>query len=66
MATYSRILAMKIPYTEKPGGLQSMESQRVEHNRVTDNTKITLMLNPMVTASMKSTMFLKLFQSKLV
>ena len=29
MATYSRILAWKIPWTEKPGGLQSMDSQRV-------------------------------------
>ena len=25
------ILAWKIPWTEKPGGLQSMGSQRVEH-----------------------------------
>ena len=27
MATYSSILAWEIPWTEKPGGLQSMESQ---------------------------------------
>ena len=27
MATYSRILAWKIPWTEEPGGLQSMGSQ---------------------------------------
>ena len=27
MATHSRILAWRIPWTEKPGGLQSMESQ---------------------------------------
>ena len=32
MATHSSILAWKIPWTEEPGGLQSMESQRVEHN----------------------------------
>ena len=31
MATYSSILAYKIPRAEEPGGLQSMESQRVEH-----------------------------------
>ena len=66
MTTHSGIHAWRIPWTEKPGGLQSMGSQRVEHNIVTDNTKITLMPNPMVTESMKSTMFLKLFQSKLV
>ena len=27
MATHSRILAWKIPWTEEPGGLQSMASQ---------------------------------------
>ena len=32
MATQSSILAWRIPWTEKPGGLQSMESQRVRHN----------------------------------
>ena len=29
MATHSRILAWRIPRTEEPGGLQSMELQRV-------------------------------------
>ena len=29
MATHSSILAWKIPWTEEPGRLQSMESQRV-------------------------------------
>ena len=29
MATYSSMLAWKIPWTEEPGGLQSMGSQRV-------------------------------------
>ena len=29
MATYSSILARKIPWTEEPGGLQSMWSQRI-------------------------------------
>ena len=29
MATHSSILAWKIPRREKPGGLQSMRSQRV-------------------------------------
>ena len=28
MATQASILAWRIPWTEKPGGLQSMESQR--------------------------------------
>ena len=32
MATHSSILAWRIPWTEEPGGLQSMGSQRVRHN----------------------------------
>ena len=32
MATHSSILAWKIPWTEEPGGLQSMGSQRVGHS----------------------------------
>ena len=32
MATHSSILAWKIPWTEEPGGLQSMGSQKVGHN----------------------------------
>ena len=32
MATHSSILAWKISWTEEPGGLQSMGSQRVGHN----------------------------------
>ena len=31
-ATHSRILACRIPYTEKPGGLLSKGSQRVVHD----------------------------------
>ena len=31
-ATHSRILAWRIPWTEEPGGLQSMRSQRVGHD----------------------------------
>ena len=32
MATHSSILAWKISWTEEPGGLQSMGSQRVRHD----------------------------------
>ena len=32
MAIHSSILAWKIPWTEEPGRLQSMGSQRVEHD----------------------------------
>ena len=32
MATPSSVLAWRIPWTEEPGGLQSIESQKVEHD----------------------------------
>ena len=32
MATHSSVLAWRIPRIQEPGGLQSMESQRVPHN----------------------------------
>ena len=35
MATHSSILAWEIPWTEEPGELQSVVSQRVGHNLVT-------------------------------
>ena len=31
MPTHTSIVAWRIPWTEEPGGLQSMESQRVRH-----------------------------------
>ena len=32
MATHSSILAWRIPWTQEPGGLQSMWKQRVGHD----------------------------------
>ena len=32
MATHSSTLAWEIPWTEEPGGLQSMGLQRIRHN----------------------------------
>ena len=45
MATHSNILAWRIPWTEEPGGLQSMGSQRVGHNWVA-NTLTFYLLRP--------------------
>ena len=39
MATHSSILARKVSWTEEPGGLQSMKSQRVRHDWATKHTK---------------------------
>jgi len=35
MVTHSHIFAWRIPWTEEPGGLQSMGLQRVRHDRAT-------------------------------
>ena len=40
MATHSSILAWEIPWTEEPGRLQSIGSQRVGHNLVTKQQQI--------------------------
>ena len=40
MAIQSSILAWRIPWTEKPGGLQFVWSQRVRHDTVTMTTTI--------------------------
>ena len=36
MATHSSIPAWKSPWTEEPGGLESMGSQRIERNLATE------------------------------
>ena len=40
MATHSSILAWEIPWTEEPGGLQSMALQRVRHDLATENKQM--------------------------
>ena len=53
MAAHSIILARRTPWTEEPGGLQSMGSQRVGHNLATkqsstyhsSNTRPVLIFN---------------------
>ena len=39
MATQSSILPWRIPWTEEPGGLQSMGSQRVRQTEVTKHSR---------------------------
>ena len=57
MATHSSILAWKILWTEEPGGLQSMESQKVRYNQARMHThthmkqkQVTVMKNRFVVA----------------
>ena len=40
IATHSSVLAWEIPWTERPGGLQSMESQIVRHDWMTELTHV--------------------------
>ena len=42
MTTHPSILAWRIPWTEEPGGLQSVGSRRVRHNWVTDTLMQTV------------------------
>ena len=53
-AAHSSILAWRIPWTEEPGGLQFMGSQRVGHNCATKNTAhaISLVIRGMKTETM--------------
>ena len=41
VATHSSILAWKIPWTQEPGGLQSMGSQRVRHSWAIEHTYVS-------------------------
>ena len=44
MTTHSSIFTWRIPWTEEPGGLQSIGSQRVEHDQVTKHAHSTLLI----------------------
>ena len=44
MATHLSILAWKIPWTEEPGELQSVGSQKVRHDLVSKNNEQQLSL----------------------
>ena len=41
MAMHSSILAWENPWTEEPGGLQSLGSQRIRHDLATNNNNKT-------------------------
>ena len=45
MATHSSVLAWRISWTEEPGGLQSMGSQRVGHDWATNTTYAILIFD---------------------
>ena len=45
MATYSKILALRIPWTEEPHGSQSRGSQRVRHDWATNSFTTEILLS---------------------
>ena len=49
MATHSSTLALKIPWTEEPGRLQSMGSQRVGHDWATSMSMSIILLSYLYT-----------------
>ena len=55
MATHSRILAWRISWTEEPGGLQSMRSQRVGHDWATNIFTLTEARKPFLCIFIGST-----------
>ena len=60
MATHSSIFAWKIPWTEKPGRLQSMESQRIGHNWA---TSFSLLLEHSGSVVIQSLSHVRLFET---
>ena len=44
MATHFSVLAWEIPWTEEPGRLQSLRSQRIRHDLVTKNNKLKIII----------------------
>ena len=61
MATHSSIFAWEIPWTEKPGGLQSMGPRRVGHDLANNKLTEQRFQWPRVT---KNTEFIELVQKK--
>ena len=55
MAIPSSILAWRIPWTEKPGGLQSMGSQRIRHDCVTNFPFLTQSIPLLMGVRIKAT-----------
>ena len=48
MESHSSILVWRIPWTEEPGGLQSMGLQRVGHALATEHAHMYLKFNVMI------------------
>ena len=54
MVTHSSILAWGIPWTEEPGRLQSMGSQRVGYNRMMEHSTTTNVTDKIATSVLRT------------
>ena len=61
MATLSTILAWRIPWTEEPGGLQSIGSQRVRQDLMTNTYLLTYLPDAILNVSPVCLVHLMLF-----
>ena len=55
MATHSNILAWENPWTEEPGGLQSMGSQRFGHDRATNTLEESFKISKKMNSTISKT-----------
>ena len=53
MTTHTSILAWRISWTEKPGGLQSTGSQRFRHDRAAEHTHTELLYNVVLVSAVQ-------------
>ena len=61
MATHFHILAWRIPWTEEPGGLQSIGLQRIRHDWVTNAFTFHLSIHPSIHLYLYIYVYLYLF-----
>ena len=64
MATHSSILAWEIPWTEEPGGLQSMGLQRVQHSLATEQACLILIYHEKEAGTIQAWQYFVCYQAE--
>ena len=65
MVTHSSILVWEIPWTEEPGGLQSMGLQRVQHNLATEHACLILIYREKEVGTIQAWQYFVCYQAEL-